>query len=167
MSESPKTIEAGGEQSFAAPAGSVVFRVQDKDGRGPWKPGFSQRWVEDRPEEEWAALVPWQMQFGNVLRRSIVDISRGSGCRSLEQLRRWFTPTEYATLRSFGYSAVKMEVGRILAESDIQCVFERAKPLRDGAEPVELYPPNDQGERPSPVRASAYVLTPNNDMLHL
>jgi len=82
------------------------------------------------------------MQFGNVLRRSIVGMSLGCGCRTLEQLRRWFTPTEYATLRRFGYCAVKMEAGRILAESDIQCVFERAKPLREGVEPVELYPPN-------------------------
>lgn len=135
---------------FSAAHGSAVFRVQDKDGRGPWKPGFSQRWVEDRPEEEYAALVPWPMQFGDVLRRSIVGMSLGCGCRSLEQLRRWFTPTEYATLRRFGYCAVKMEAGRILAESDIQCVFERAKPLRDDVEPVELYPPNaklrDAGE---------------------
>jgi hypothetical protein len=117
----------------------IIFRVQDESGRGPWKPGFSQRWVEDRPEEEFAKLVPWPIQFGNVLRRSIVGMALGCGCRTLEQLRRWFTQTEYATLRSFGYRAVKMEVGRILAESEIQCVFERARPLREGAEPVELY----------------------------
>ena len=136
--------------SFAPAPGSAVFRVQDKDGRGPWKPGFSQRWVEDRPAEEYAALVPLPLQFGDVLRRSIVGMSLGCGCRTLEQLRRWFTPTEYATLRRFGYHAVKMEAGRILAESDIQCVFERAKPLREGVEPVELYPPND---RTQPRRA--------------
>ena len=120
--------------------GNTVFRVQDKDGRGPWKPGFSERWVEDRPEEEFAALKPWPMEFGNVLRGAIVGMSLGCGCRSLEQLRRWFTPTEYQTLRDYGYRAVKLEAGRILAESDIQCVFERAKPLWAGAEPVELYP---------------------------
>lgn len=86
------------------------------------------------------ALVPWPAQFGNVLNRSIAGMSLGCGCRTLEQLRRWFTPTEYVKLRGFGYGAVKMEVGRVLAESDIQCVFERVKPLRDATEPVELYP---------------------------
>jgi hypothetical protein len=64
----------------------------------------------------------------------------GCGCRTLDQLRRWFTKSEYATLIEFGYHAVKMDAGRILAESDIQCVFERAKPLNQGWEPIELYP---------------------------
>ena len=131
---------------LAEAAGSEVFRVQDKDERGPWKPGFSKRWIEDRPEEEYAALVPWPLQFGDVRRRSIVGMSLGCGCRTLEQIRRWFTPTEYATLRRLGYCAVKMEVGRILAESDIQCVFERSKPLREDVVPVDLYPPNAQRE---------------------
>lgn len=117
----------------------TVYRVQDKHGRGPWKPGFSDRWVEDRPDEEYAALMPWPVQFPNVLKRAIVGAHLGCGCRTLDQLRRWFTPTEYATLRRFGYSAVQMEVGRILAESDIQCVFERSKPLREGVEKVKLY----------------------------
>ena len=26
----------------------VVYRIQDSNGRGPWKPGFSHVWVEDR-----------------------------------------------------------------------------------------------------------------------
>jgi len=95
------------------------------------------------------------MQFGNVLRLSIVGMNLGCGCRTLEQLRRWFTPTEYATLHRFGYCAVKMEVGRILAESDIQCVFERAKPLREGVEPVELYPPNNKLSGASASAAAA------------
>lgn len=63
----------------------------------------------------------------------------GCGCRTLEQLRRWFSPSEYAKLVGYGYRAVKMQAGRILAESEIQCVFERAKPLREDIEPVELY----------------------------
>ena len=119
----------------------TVYRVQDASGRGPWKPGFSSQWVEDRPEEEYTRLVPWTVEFGfeNILRHSIAGMNLGCGCQSLEQLRLWFTSTEYQTLRQFGYCAVKMEIGRILAESDIQCVFERVKPLREGAEPVELY----------------------------
>jgi len=118
----------------------VIFRVQDKDGRGPWKPGFSHRWVEDRPDEEFNTLVPWPVEFGDIRKKAIVGMSLGCGCRTLDQLRRWFTSSEYSTLRKFGYCAVKMEVGRILAESKIQCVFERVKPLRDDVDPVVLYP---------------------------
>lgn len=120
-----------------------IFRIQDNEGRGPWKPGFSHRWVEDRPVQEMQALPPWPFQFGDVLLHAVAGMKFGCGCRTLDQLRRWFTPTEYATLRGFGYSAVKMRVVRILAESDVQCVFERAKPLHEDVEVVELYPPRE------------------------
>lgn len=128
-----------------------VFRVQDKDGRGPWKPGFSQQWTEDRPDEEYAALVPWTSEFGleKIIRRSIQGMHIGCGCRTLEQLRRWFTATEYATLQGFGYQAYRIKVGRILGESDIQCVFERAQPLRFGGRRIDLY------EKSEPVEDSA------------
>ena len=117
---------------------TTIYRVQDADGRGPWKPGFSQCWVEDRDDQN--NLVPWMVEMGRVEKRAIYGMSVGCGCRTVEQLRRWFTPSEYRTLRRFGYQAVKMEVGRILGESKIQVVFERAKPLRSEVDPVELYP---------------------------
>ena len=119
---------------------TTIYRVQDKDGRGPWKPGFSRFWVEDRDDHD--NLVPWYVEFGDVHRRAIVGMHMGCGCRSLEQLRRWFTATEYATLQLAGYQAVQMAADRILAESDIQCVFERAKPLHIGVDAVELYAHN-------------------------
>lgn len=121
---------------------NIIYRVQDKDGRGPWKPGFSDCWVEDRPDSEYEALKPWTVEFGytNVLGRSIAGMSLGCGCRTLDQLRRWFTAGEYRKLRQLGYSAVSMEVGRILAESNIQCVFERAKSLREDVHPINIYP---------------------------
>lgn len=131
--------------AFSVALGLTIFRVQDKDGRGPWKPGFSHKWVKDRDDHD--NLVPWLYEFGRVDRTANYGMAIGCGCLTLEQLRRWFTPTEYETLRRFGYRAVKMEAGRILAESDIQCVFERAKPLREGVETVELYPPNAAQKR--------------------
>lgn len=116
---------------------TTVYRVQDRSGRGPWKPGFSHRWVEDRDDHD--LLIPWYQQFGWVNKNAISGMHVGCGCRTLEQLRRWFTAGEYQTLLQFGYQAVQLEVGRILGESDIQLVFERARPLREAAVPVELY----------------------------
>jgi hypothetical protein len=118
----------------------VVLRIQDPDGRGPWKPGFSRQWVEERPDHE--NLPPWFVEFGRVDRLVLVGDHVGSACRTLEQLRRWFTPGEYATLLRLGYRAVRLRVGRILAESNRQCVFGRARPLREDVEPVELYDHN-------------------------
>jgi hypothetical protein len=88
-------------------------------------------------------LKPWPQEFGPVHHRALWGMHLGCGCMSLDQLRRWFTPTEYARLLTFGYQAVRMRVGRILAASDVQCVFERAKPLAVDVEAVELYPASD------------------------
>lgn len=115
---------------------TTVYRVQDKDGRGPWKPGFSHRWVEDR--EDHNNLPPWFVEFGRIDSRGIYGMTMGSACMSAEQLRRWFTASEYATLRKFGYQAVKMDAC-VLAESEVQCFIQRAKPFNEDVEVVELY----------------------------
>lgn len=63
----------------------------------------------------------------------------GCGCKTIPQLQRWFVQEEYNRLKLFGYSCVSMEVGEILDESDIQCVFQRAKPMGEDVAPVNLY----------------------------
>jgi hypothetical protein len=111
--------------------------VQDLDGRGPWKPGFSRVWVKERDDHE--NLIPWYEEFGPVQDQVLYGESAGCGCLTLEQLRRWFTKNEYKKLRKHGYQAVKIQVNRIIAESDIQCVFGRAKPLHESVEVIRLY----------------------------
>lgn len=114
-----------------------VFRIQDTDGRGPWKPGFSHRWVEDRPDHE--NLKPWYVEFGRVDRLMIAGEHGGSGCETLKQLGRWFTHDEYRKLKKLGYKAVRLKVHRILAQSKIQLVFTKMEPLNENIETVELY----------------------------
>lgn len=115
----------------------VVYRVQDADGRGPFKPGFSKVWVQERKDHE--NLQPWFVEFGRVDQKVITGETAGSACKTLEQLRRWFTKKEYKQLQKYGYKAVKMEVNRIIAESDIQCFVGRAKPFSESVETVKLY----------------------------
>ena len=116
-----------------------VYRVQDADGRGPFRPGFSHWWVENRPDHD--NLVPWFEQFGvNALPRT--GRYYGCACRTPEQLRRWFTLSEYTTLQRFGFQAVQMDVDRVLHESDIQLLFHRARPLRDWVTQIDLYVKN-------------------------
>ena len=114
-----------------------VYRVQDKEGRGPWKPGFSMKWVENRDDLD--NLHPWFREFGDVRRLIPNGMIMGSACLSIEQLRRWFTPGEYQTLLGFGYQAVAIEAS-VAVGSDIQCVIYRAKAFEEDAEPIELYP---------------------------
>ena len=115
----------------------IIYRVQDAQGRGPWKPGFSAQWVEDRPDHD--NLAPWYEEFENVLHRRTKGLVVGCGCKTKDQLKRWFTPGEYKTLTGKGYESVAMFVDEILAESDTQCVFEVADPLWVRAVPFSLY----------------------------
>lgn len=120
-----------------------VYRVQDAEGRGPFRPGFSHWWVEERPDHD--NLVPWMQQFGHdAIPRTGWPFGKhfGCACRTLGQLRRWFTASEYTTLQRFGFQAVSMEADRVLHESEIQLLFQRAKPLRADVSPVDLYGPN-------------------------
>jgi hypothetical protein len=117
-----------------------ILRVQDSDGRGPWRPGFSRLWVRDRADHD--NLIPWPTEFGmGIIPRDTWPFGRhfGCGCRTIEQLQRWFTVEEYATLTRYGYQAVRLDVDRVIAESERQLVFQRSRPLRAGAEPFNLY----------------------------
>lgn len=143
----PSLVSPSGQTLVSSACSALVFRVQDRDGRGPWKPGFSEKWIDDsRTDAEYEALKPGPLEFGDVARQAIYGMHLGYGCESLEQLRRWFTEQEYRTLRRHGYRAVKIEVGRILASSELQCVFERSKPLRKGVKRVNLYPQNAKAD---------------------
>lgn len=114
-----------------------IFRIQDNKGRGPWKPGFSNKWVVPRGDHE--NLIPIFMEEG------FKDIERGPngyhgvGCSTIDKLKRWFTKREYDTLIKYGYKAVELEVDRILLESDVQTLFERKKALRKNVKPFNLY----------------------------
>lgn len=120
----------------------TIFRVQDKNGRGPWKPGFSHKWVEDRDDHD--NLLPWYIEFGRVDQELLIGESSGSGCRTVDQLKRWFTESEYRKLKKLGYRAVKMSVNRVIAESDIQLFFGRAKALKKDVQTVCLYKKNTE-----------------------
>lgn len=113
----------------------IIYRIQDREGRGPFRPGFSERWIEDRPDH--GNLLPWNLEFGVLMVADWEIVA--CGCRTKEQLRRWFARVEYDRLLKLGYAAVTMKPSRILAESKIQCVFARIIPLHAGATRFNLY----------------------------
>lgn len=114
------------------------FRIQDDEGRGPWRPGFSHRWVEDRPDHK--NLLPWMVEIGPVHRLALFGEHIGSACETLSQLQRWFTESEYRTLRRLGYQCVSISGARVLGRSATQCVIASAKPFRAVSSPIALYP---------------------------
>lgn len=108
-----------------------IYRVQDREGRGPYRPGLSKRWVD---QNECLPPPDWISEFGPaVLLKFRPHEYAGCGVRSLEQLGRWFSATEQPRLAALGFQLVAMHVDRILAESENQIVFARSLPLWKGA----------------------------------
>ena len=108
-----------------------VYRVQDRTGRGPFRPGFSHLWVDD---ERTSCPPSFIEEFGaEIISKMTPGYAYGCGVRQRAQVDNWFSPTEIIRLRMLGYAIVKLDVDVILAESAHQVVFGRRRPLRFGA----------------------------------
>lgn len=107
-----------------------VFRVQDGEGRGPFRPGFSKQWLDATFFPGMKPLPTWMDEFGT---ERIVRLARGRhlgcGVRELRHIGRWFSPTERIRLKFLGFSIISIEPEEILAESPNQLVFAVSNPL--------------------------------------
>lgn len=114
-----------------------IYRVQDRSGRGPFRPGLSHRWSnQDKTVED---FPPWTTEFGlGILKGVIIGQHVGCGCRDLANLRCWFADDELERLYRFDYAVVRMDVERVLAESKCQLVFVRNAPLNWSVTPLDL-----------------------------
>ena len=115
-----------------------IYRVQDRDGRGPFRPGgLSDRWVDEDPRADERPFV--NVDFPPAVFTVLYDLARrgyhvGCGFPSLEKLKRWFSSAELSKLYELGFRVVRLTVDEIVAESETQLVFARAVPLNRGAD---------------------------------
>ena len=107
----------------------IVFRVQDAEGRGPYRPGLSHKWTDDDHWRNQSFFVEFGWSVEKVRTLWNRNESGGCGFRDLVGLHRWFGASECAKLDELGYSIVRMVADRIIAESRQQLVFARKKPL--------------------------------------
>lgn len=109
----------------------VLLRMQDINGRGPWKPGLSDQWVDHERRFDLPAL---QEDFGFDL-KPMVDaafkrgLHIGTAVRGAEIFNQWFTPTERVKLAMLGYRIVDASACEILGETQYQAVIGSAEPL--------------------------------------
>lgn len=122
---------------------NIIYRIQDADGRGPYKPGMSYKWIdkdENHYKGKFTDLPPFMDEFGYGVIDEMKHIMRvnggafGCGFLNMEQLHNWFSPTELEKLAALGYKIVKISAKKILRSSDRQTVFWCDKPLRKVAE---------------------------------
>ena len=113
-----------------------LYRIQDDDGRGPFRPGFSHQWCDDNFADGMNNLPSWIEEFGHDAIDRLAqetDFHFGTGVRRPRDLNRWFSTAERVRLKELGFRAVSLSGCRRLAESHNQVLFGRFAPLFVGA----------------------------------
>jgi hypothetical protein len=104
--------------------------VQDSEGRGPYKPGFSDKWADLDGHDFQTFMQEFPSIMSKInLRFSLLGGHFGCGFRTMKQLHTWFSGNELKKLEEYGYSIVGINPDDVLAESDKQLVFWCKKPL--------------------------------------
>ena len=99
-------------------------------------PGISCKWV-DMDRTSFPAEAPIT-KLRRIMSEADPDFMMGFVCLTLDALRGWVTPTEYARLKTLGYRAVELEADKVW-ELDGQAIIGRKRALRKGVRLVELY----------------------------
>ena len=107
----------------------LVCRIQDAEGRGPYRPGFSHVWSERDfgPDPVFVAFPGIMAQAQRVVNEKGGAV--GCAFRTLQQASNWFSPTEVLTLAKHGYSLCWVKPDEILAENSDQLVIWTQLPL--------------------------------------
>lgn len=110
---------------------TTAYRIQAKDGRGPYRPGFSQVWCDDDFAPGVQPLPTWMEEFGyeNVVKRARRDEQIGSAVRAVGNLDKWFSRAEQERLAALGFFIACITRVRVLAESENQLVIARRVPF--------------------------------------
>ena len=114
-----------------------IYRVQDADGRGPFKPGLTDKWLSARGDSDLLPAFSVYDIFDAQHRKKAPFY--GCGCETIEQLKRWFWPDEWRILKKLGYFAVEMPVAEIILNDGNQVFFTRHRALNKAVKTFDLY----------------------------
>lgn len=118
----------GGISASAAPEARLV-RIQDAQGRGPWRPGFSHRWMTDENPMIGKPIIVEVKDCEKIIDRALRS-GLHLGCAvHPDKLHIWFTQRELRTLAGLGFSLVDASVCKVLAETETQVLIGWQFPL--------------------------------------
>ena len=120
------------DHHIAAPCDVQLYRIQDSDGRGPWRPGFSARWIDHEKDDSTCPPMKvefpdWRAAVRSAKRRGLVHF----GCCAIgtSGIRMWFNDAEIRRLRAFGYHMVDASALTTICRGRSQVIAASRFPL--------------------------------------
>lgn len=109
-----------------------ILRIQDKQGRGPWRPGFSDKWVDAWRTEGLPPIYEEVPNFAALAKRAHSEgMHVGCATRGIEGMKAWFSLTEMIRLFNAGYYVVRCDDCAVLVETPTQLIIASDKPLKN------------------------------------
>ena len=107
----------------------MIYRVQDKQGRGCFKPNFTREWCE---YNHTLPAIGEEFPMLHYQAKPYHDAGYHLGCavRSMDGLFKWFSKTELENLYKLKHYVVAVKQYEVVAESANQVVFATKKPLK-------------------------------------
>lgn len=107
-----------------------LIRMQDSDGRGPWKPNFSHKWISDSNQRLGPPVFEDFPNFDKIVRKAH-NQGKHIGCAvRADKTKDWFLPDEIEVLRGYGYKFVDCSQCEVLAESEWQVIVASHIPFK-------------------------------------
>lgn len=113
-----------------------IYRVQDRDGRGPWRPGFSALWHADTTPMTGRPITSEPGISVVIAEAHKNGLHIGCAVRG-HNMHLWFTENDLARLETFGFRIADASGCDVLLETEQQVLIGFKKPLRALPAPPE------------------------------
>lgn len=106
-----------------------IIRVQDSDGRGPWRPGFSHLWTGDDTPTGMTAIFHYPEAMDAAVRANRRGLHVGCAVYDID-IGKWFSPRDLEKLTSLGFSTVDASRCTVIFSAPGQLLIGSTLPLK-------------------------------------
>lgn len=107
-----------------------LYRIQDAEGRGPFRPGFSHVWLDKNGPPLPPSIVEMPGFSAIVARAHRQNLHIGTAVVGNEALNKWFSSDEMLRLARLGYRVVDATSCKVVARDSNQVLITSPLPLR-------------------------------------
>lgn len=108
----------------------TLLRVQDRQGRGPYRPGFSSRWVDSFRTVQHPPIYEERPDWLDLCRAAQSSGAHvGCAVDGMDALLSWFSPMELVRLYDLGFRIVDASTCKVLIRTPTQVVISSRQPL--------------------------------------